>query len=81
MENASQRTAGTMLMLYYLGRLEGRNPKFDFEDRLVTNIETMKPSEYESETKRCGTALSEKGQQITKIGKDLSERTPKPSEK
>ena len=75
--NATQRSAGTMLALYFLGRLEGRNPGFDVENLVIKNAQVMTESDYKAEAGRCGAALSEKGQQIAKIGTDMSENATK----
>jgi hypothetical protein len=37
----------------------------------------MTTADYGSEAKRCGASLSGKGQQITRIGKDIIEREQK----
>jgi hypothetical protein len=79
MPDASHQTAGTMLSLYYIGRLNGRAPKLNVEDLLIKEIKAMTPADYESEARRCGASLSEKGQEIARIGKDISGREQKPS--
>ena len=79
--DASRQSAGTMLMLYYIGRLEGRVPELDLENLIVKEISRMMPSEFDSETKRCGLGLSEKGREITKIGNDIAEHERRKLEK
>jgi hypothetical protein len=79
MPDPSRQAAGTMLSLYYIGRLNGRAPKLNIEDLLIKEISTMTSSDYDSEAKRCGARLTEKGQEITRIGKNISERDQKPS--
>jgi len=81
MADASRQSAGTMLTLYYIGRLEGRLPKLDLEELIVKEITTMMPDEFDSETKRCGLGLTEKGRQITTIGSDIAERERRMLEK
>lgn len=72
--DARQRSAGLMTTLYYMGRLDGRVPALDLEAALLKEINTMTASDYVSEGMRCGAALSARGEQVTQIGKDLSER-------
>jgi hypothetical protein len=72
-EDASQQSAALMLTLYYIGRIDGRVPKLDFETLLAKETVKMTPTEFKNEAKRCGGHLSLKGEQITKIGKDMTE--------
>lgn len=71
--NATQQSAGMMLALYYIGRLDGHVPDFDFESLLAKEAMKMTASEFKNEAGRCGGHLTQKGEQITKIGKDISE--------
>jgi hypothetical protein len=74
MADPSQESAGTMLSLYYIGRLDGRAPKLDVEDLMIREISRMTTQDFASESKRCGASLTEKGRQITSIGKAMNER-------
>lgn len=73
-QNASLKTAGLMLDLYYLGRLDGRDPHFDLEDAIVAQLPKMSQSDYAANARRCGRSLQLKGAQITMIGKELIRR-------
>ena len=77
MVNSPQHSAGMALVLYFMGRLDGRVPKLDIEDLMVKEISRMTAADYDSEAKRCGSSLSERGQQIAQIGSDLIERGQK----
>jgi hypothetical protein len=70
--NSSQQSAGTMLTLYYIGRLEGRISKLDIENLLSSEIRNMASVEYAAEAKRCAASLAEAGQQIARIGEAVS---------
>jgi len=72
--DAMQRSAGMMLSLYYIGRLDGHVPSFDLEDAIIQQLTKMTPADYSSEAQRCGGSLQAKGQQITALGKRLIER-------
>jgi hypothetical protein len=72
--NAADETRGIWMTLYYLGRLDGRVPKLDIENLLIQESKKMTASDYASAMKRCGAGLVGKGEQITKIGKDLIKR-------
>lgn len=75
--NPTVRSAGMMLSMYYLGRLDAHVPKLDIEEPLIKQISTMTAAEYKSEGIRCGTSLTAKGQQITRIGQDMIQRGSK----
>ena len=75
--NSADQSRGFLLTLYYLGRLDGRVPKLDIENLLIAEGSKMTSSDDASEAKRCGARLAVKGEQITKIGKDLIEREKK----
>jgi hypothetical protein len=75
--NSADQSRGFLLTLYYLGRLDGRVPKLDIENLLIAEGSKMTSSDDTSEARRCGARLAEKGEQITKIGKDLIEREKK----
>jgi hypothetical protein len=69
--NSTQKSTGTLLVLYYVGRLDGRSPTLDLEKLLAEQIAKMTDADYASEAKRCGQILSAKGAQITHLGEDL----------
>jgi hypothetical protein len=73
MANSPQQPRGILLTLYYIGRLDGRSPKLDIEHLIIEETRRMADADYASEEKRCGAGLTEKGQQITEIGKHLVE--------
>jgi hypothetical protein len=77
MTDPSLHEAGNMLTMYYIGRLDGRVPSLDIEELIVREVSQMTTADYGSEAKRCGASLSGKGQQITRIGKDIIEREQK----
>lgn len=72
-----QQSTGTMVVLYFLGRLDGRVPKLDLEDLLTKEISRMTATDYVSEAVRCGGALTLRGQQLVQIGKNMTERGQK----
>ena len=72
--DSTQRSAGLMLSLYYIGRLDGHNPGFDLENAIAQQMEKMTPADYASEAQRCGGNLQNKGKQITVIGQHLIQR-------
>jgi hypothetical protein len=69
--NSTQKSTGTLLVLYYVGRLDGRNPTLDLEKLLAEQIAKMTDVDYATESRRCGQSLATKGAQITHLGEAL----------
>ena len=69
---SAHQPRGVFMTLYYLGRLDGRAVKVDLEQLIVAEATRMSSADYASEAQRCEGGLTEKGQQITQIGKDLT---------
>lgn len=74
MPASQQRTAGMMLAIYYLGRLDGRAPDAEVEGLIEREAEKMTAAEFRSNAVRCGNALTLKGQEIQRIGAELSRK-------
>ena len=68
------RSAGLLSAVYYIGRLDARSPNADIETLVVRQAATMTDAEFSAEAKRCGSALSQKGQEITRIGQAIIAR-------
>ncbi len=68
-----QKTSGQMLLIYYLGRIQGRTPKADLEALIRSEAKKMTPSAFSEAARRCGTELSVQGAAISKIGQSLSQ--------
>jgi len=52
-------------MLYYLGRLDGRDPSFDLRARYTEEAAKMTRQDIGLEDKRCGQELSARGQALS----------------
>jgi hypothetical protein len=73
-DNPQIKSAGQLLAIYYLGRLDGHTTQVDLEDLIVDQISKMDEATFRTEAARCGNALTEKGQQLTRIGQNLLKR-------
>lgn len=71
MSEPQRRAAGTMLALYYLGRLDVRSSDSELEGLIEREAEGMTQAAFRANAVRCGKALTLKGQEIQKIGTDL----------
>lgn len=74
MSMPEQRSAGLMLAIYYLGRLDGRASGVEIDSLIEKDAEKMTTAEFRANAVRCGKALTLKGQEIQKIGTDLSDK-------
>src|SRR5690349_6050915 len=74
MNEPQKRAAGTMLALYYLGRLDVRSTDSELEGLVEREAETMTQASFRANAARCGKQLTLKGQEIQKIGADLSNK-------
>lgn len=71
------QAAGMAASLYYIGRLDGRTPDLDLENRMIDEIGAMKPQDIKAEGARCGGLLKSRGQAIQAIGQRITERAAK----
>ncbi len=62
-----------MAGLYYVGRIDGRQPKLDIEVLLAKELVKMSAPDFGREASRCEGHLTEKGKELAKIGEDLVE--------
>lgn len=68
-----QKLAGTMLAIYFLGRIDGRTPNADLQELLRRGAKRMTASEFRDAASRCGMEFSRRGAEITRIGKTLEQ--------
>ena len=54
-----------------MGRIEGRQPDFDLQSALSTELGRFDQSEFQREAERCGQLMVTKGQELNKMGRHL----------
>jgi len=69
--DSRQKSTGLLMALYFIGRLDGRDPKLDLEALLSEQLAKMTAADFETEGTRCGNYLGSKGAEITRVGQDL----------
>lgn len=69
--DSRQKSTGLLMALYFIGRLDGRDPKLDLEALLAAQLSKMTAADFTAEATRCGNSLATKGAQITRVGQDL----------
>jgi hypothetical protein len=70
---ADQKTGGDILAMYYMGRLEKYSASV-IEDAITKQLPSLNAELFKTEAARCGKALMEKGQILTLIGTNLTQR-------
>lgn len=68
----SQKDRATMLIVYYIGKLDGRASGLNLERLIVDQAVHMTSADYPTELLRCSEALAVEGQEITRIGNELT---------
>jgi hypothetical protein len=72
-----QRMPGQMILMYYLGRIDGRSPNADLKTLIKTETQKMTTSELQNAASRCGKEFSARGDEIVRIGKSMSKPATK----
>ena len=72
-EGSPEAMAGlASLMMFYLGRLEGRSPDVDWLARIEAYIQTPEVEKLQTHAQRCSTEMAAKGKALTEWGARLS---------
>jgi hypothetical protein len=79
-QDATMKQQATMAALYYVGRLDGRNPNLDLEARLRQEMAKMAPQELAGEAQRCGQQLMVRGKALQAIGEHFKTEAKPPAE-
>lgn len=70
-----QQGAGTMIALYYLGRLDSRVPDAEADGLIESEAEKMAAAEFRANAVLCGKGFALRGKEVQKISADLSRKT------
>lgn len=68
------KAAGLSASFYWMGRVDARVADSDLEDRMMTEIASLKAADLRSEGQRCAQALIERGHLMQTIGDDIQRR-------
>jgi hypothetical protein len=69
---------GSMLgMLYYLGRINGREPDLDLQAALVAAMKSFRAEDAERESRRCSEAMLESGAELKRLADHLQAQAAK----
>ncbi|HEX2593259.1 MAG TPA: hypothetical protein VHL34_17285 [Rhizomicrobium sp.] len=70
-EGEAAPTAAMISVMFFLGRIEGRDPHYDVKAAIGAQMAVMTPSDRATESKRCITEMLEKGKAAEQLGLDL----------
>lgn len=70
--DGSRRLSAGMLMIYYLGRIDGRFPNSNVGRLIEDEVTKMTSSEFQDATRRCSAQFSAKGTEVEEIGNSLA---------
>ncbi len=70
-----QQTGGTMIAIYYIGRVEGRDPNINLEDALFELSQRVSMADLDNERPRCGAEFQATGQRLVTMGANLQRRS------
>jgi hypothetical protein len=68
-----QRAGGNVLAMYYMGRLDKFSAQ-TIEEAVTKELPALNAELFKSEASRCGKALMQKGEILTLIGTNLTQR-------
>jgi hypothetical protein len=66
-----EKVPGQMILMYYLGRIDGRSPNTDLRTLIKDETKSMTASDFKKAATRCGKEFSTRGEEIVQIGKSL----------
>ena len=70
----SIRRAALVSFQYFLGRLDGREPQLDLEQRLTAEVLRMSDEELRAQATVCGDMLVRRGREVGAIGRRIEDR-------
>ena len=69
------RSRAGMMLMYYLGRFDGRALPYDLQNLLSRELRNMTTDEFQKNAQLCNVEFTSKGREISLIGKNLSARS------
>ena len=65
------KSFATAALIYFLGRLNGREPDMDVEARVRAEIPKIAPADFMTDLQECGALVKKRGEEIKTIGEHL----------
>lgn len=77
-DNPTLRSGAPTMMGYFLGRLDGHDPKADLKGGLLAELSKTTPQTTKDDLIRCGQLLKERGDAVTEVGQAMRALAEKP---
>jgi hypothetical protein len=74
-----QRQGGTIMALYYIGRMHGRSPGVNLRSAVQQQAEAMTLETMQAEGNRCGAEFRAVGDELRAMGSNGQSQTPAPA--
>lgn len=70
--NAEEKSAATSMVMYFFGKVRGRDPKADVKQAIKALVDRPNylASELKPDLERCGTEYEQRGQELSAFGED-----------
>ena len=72
MKNPQLTASAASASLYYAGRIEGRDPKFDFKAELIKEAAKMSPGDFGFSARRCFDEIKVRGESLKAAAESLT---------
>jgi hypothetical protein len=73
------RTASSLMVFYFLGRLDARDANMDIATALKGQMQAMKATDLQAEAKRCGDIMTGRSQALQAVSAKLAASAPPPA--
>ncbi len=73
-DDAAIKAAAALGMLYFMGRLDGRNPNLDYEAAMAAEAGPMKGQNISGLLQTCGKTMQDRGKMMMEVGERLQRR-------
>lgn len=71
-QDPKARTVSTLMIFYFLGRIDARDPNLDLATALKTRMQTLKPADLQVEARRCSDQMNTRSQALQAVSAKLN---------
>lgn len=73
-QDPDDQSVGILSTMYWMGLLDGQNPRPDLEKQMQAGAFDLTPDEAKAAASRCADALKARGDALTQLGQHLRQR-------
>jgi hypothetical protein len=71
-QDPKARTVSTLMIFYFLGRIDARDPNLDLTTALKTRMQALKPADLQVEARRCSDQMNTRSQALQAVSAKLN---------